>query len=289
MSVLRRLKPPRFCPADDYGGRYVINPYTRCEHMCVYCYGMRWWKRELKPKCDIEKLSEEVRLKKRVLPVEMALIVDPYTPSERRYGLTRRIINILYPRFPIILVTKSNLILRDVDILRQSNCLVEVTITTLDEGLAGIIEPGAPKPSLRMDTVKELNDQEVKCTVRIDPIIPFLTDNYDDLKKIVFEASRSGVEHITGGVLRSYGRSSILRVIKAAPHVGERLKRLYFEEGVLYGAEYFTPEPVRYRLMKTLRDLCDEVGISFSPCREGTLCRQLANSKCDGIDLLKSW
>jgi DNA repair photolyase len=108
-----------------------------------------------------------------------------------------------------------------------------------------------------MDAVKELNDHGVKCTVRIDPVIPFLTDNHEDLKKIVFEAGGSGVEHITGGVLRSYGKSSILRVVKATPHVGEKLKRLYFEEGVLYGAEYFTPEPVRYRLMKTLRDLCD--------------------------------
>jgi len=135
MSVLRRLKPPRFCPADDYGGGYVINPYTRCEHMCVYCYGMRWWKKELKPKCDVEKLREEVGLKK-VLPVEMALIVDPYTPSERRYRLTRRIISTLYPRLPIILVTKSNLVLRDLHILKQANCLVEVTITALNEELA---------------------------------------------------------------------------------------------------------------------------------------------------------
>lgn len=163
---------------------YCINPYIGCQHGCVYCFG-RFMTRFSKSKLnwgsfvEVKRNAPEVlqrqiiRLKKGL--VSLSTVTDPYQEAEKKYQLTRNILMILKENnFPFSILTKSNLVLRDIDILNKisrSNCDVGFSITTLDEEINRNFEPGAPAVKDRLDALKIINQEGIKTWVFIAPLL----------------------------------------------------------------------------------------------------------------------
>jgi DNA repair photolyase len=132
---------------------------------------------------------------------------DPYQPAERRYGTTRSILEQFSRRrgFRLSITTKSDLIARDIDLLREirrGNVLdVNITVTTTDDGLARKLEPKAPRPGLRLGAVRELADAGVSVGVFANPIMPLITDSEENLASVAEAAKRAGAGYFGGGIL----------------------------------------------------------------------------------------
>lgn len=291
--MLRNVVTRVIKPFDPWKGRlctcppkFSFDPYTGCEHKCLYCYASSYVKRfyECRPKKNLLKLvrGDVPRLPESAL-ISMSNSSDPYPPMEYELELTRRCLKEFQKsNLRILIITKSDLVLRDVDLLRSLRCAVTFTITTLDDNLASRLEPGAPPPSRRLYAVEMLSSEGIRVGVRIDPIIPHLNDeNFDNLLKEVRDA---GAIHITSSTFKPRPDSWI-RIEAAFPDVAERLRSLYFEEGERVARSHYLPKHVRFRLMKTVADECRRLGLTFACCREGFIDLSTGAS-CDGSHLI---
>jgi DNA repair photolyase len=191
---------------------YALNPYRGCQHGCIYCYSpetlreKREWGSFVEVKRNMPSvLAKELkRMEKGV--VGMGTVTDAYQPLEERFEVTRRCLEQLLKRdFPICIQTKSTLVLRDLDLIRQFSVKeVGLTITTLDEKYSKIFEPMASPPKTRLSTLKTLSSEGIDTWVFIGPIIPFVTDS--DLERLVSEVADSGAKKVINDRLRLRGR-----------------------------------------------------------------------------------
>jgi len=185
--------------------RYTINPYNGCEHDCVYCDGRS---QKYKMQADFEQtifvkedaaamLDARLRRSRVTLPdvVTMGGVCDSYQPAEKEFHVTRNILEVLLKNgFPLFLLTKSDLILRDMDIIAAINqktwASIAFTITTVDPDIARVLEPGASPPSQRLLAMKEFKDEhpEIQAGIAYMPIVPFIED------------SDESIDHVLGGV-----------------------------------------------------------------------------------------
>lgn len=162
---------------------YVINPYVGCQHACYYCYA-RFMKRFSGHKepwgsfVDVkinaaDLLQSEIRKKKRA-EVWMSGVCDPYQPLEAHYKLSRKCLEILADHnWPVIVQTRSSLVLRDLDILKRAEgCEVGLTITTADDEIRKLFEPNAPPIKERLNTLDELHRSGLRTYAMIAPILP---------------------------------------------------------------------------------------------------------------------
>lgn len=187
---------------------YALNPYVGCEHGCIYCYGRAMlrskvealsWGRFVKVKRNIHRvLAREARSSRFKGVVGVGTVTDPYQPLESRYMLTRRCIEVLSKakRFHVSIQTKSDLIVRDLDLLKPGVFDVGVTITTMDEDIAKLIEPRAPPPSRRISALEAISNLGIDTWIFLGPIIPYLNDDYNGIEIIVDNAKRIGCEII---------------------------------------------------------------------------------------------
>jgi DNA repair photolyase len=200
---------------------------------------------------------------------------------EAEAGLTRKCLAILSQHdCRIQIITKSTLVTRDTDLLGKVPCTVALTITTDDVNMAKLLEPQAPSPTERLKTVETLTSRGIPVSVRVDPIIPFVNDNPE---KLVATLAGMGVKHVTASTYKAKP-DNWHRVATAMPHVAEKLKPLYFEQGEKTGGYTLLPTDLRLKLMKNIRRLAVENGIKFGVCREGLA--QLNTAACDGSWLL---
>ena len=282
MNLISRFDPWRStlctCPP-----KLTFNPYTGCDHGCVYCYASSYIPKffDCRPKKDlIPRLKREAtRLKGEIISI--ANSSDPYPNLEAKTGLMRKCLEILSQHdCKIQIITKSNLVARDIDLLKKSPSTVSLTITTDDDKIAKFIEPHAPPASERLKTVKTLIKNGVPTSVRIDPIIPFVNDNP---KNLIKKLASTGVSHVTGSTykvkLDNWQRLSI-----ALPKIAERLKPLYFEKGEKISRYIYLPRDLRLKLMETVGSLAEKYGMKFGTCREGL--SSLNTAVCDGSWLL---
>jgi DNA repair photolyase len=181
---------------------YSLNPYFGCEHGCIYCYSRSVFQNEdvalnwggfVKAKENVvEVLSRELTRKPRGI-VGVSTVTDPYQPLESKLYLTRKCLQMLSSRgFPVSIQTKSNLILRDVDIIKPVNFDVEVTITTMDYDLAKKLEPKASSPDARAQVVEEFAAKKVETRIFLGPIIPGFNDSEESVRKVVEVAKKTG-------------------------------------------------------------------------------------------------
>lgn len=177
---------------------YVINPYVGCMHSCLYCYARFMkrftghtepWGKFVDVKVNAPDLVPAKTLKYRKKSIFLSSVTDPYNPLEKKYQLTRKILEKLIPLQPDLgIQTKSDLVLRDIDLLGQfKNCEVGLTITTLDDNLRKEIEPFASAVQNRIKALRELKEAGIKTYVFIGPILPFFTE----WKKIVYSTKES--------------------------------------------------------------------------------------------------
>jgi DNA repair photolyase len=208
-SLLSRVVSGRNLPFT-----WAINPYRGCEFACKYCYARYTHEfMELRSGLDFERkifvkqqaaalLHSELKKVKRGEEIAIGTATDPYQPAERRFEITRAILEELvrHAGLAIGIVTKSNLVTRDAEILRRvgehNRVFVNVTVTTMDTELARKLEPRAPRPDLRLEAVRQLNLAGVDSGVICAPVLPEITDSPRDLEAVVKAASKAGAKYI---------------------------------------------------------------------------------------------
>ncbi len=197
------------CDATRMPFEYTVNPYRGCEFGCKYCYarytheymemdGAQFENRIYAKQHAAELVRAELK-KITGATVAIGTATDPYQPAERRFGVTREILQVVAEqarggRFS--LVTKSDLVTRDIDLFREiarrNSMRVNVTITTLSASLARALEPRAPRPELRLAAVRRLAQAGIWTAVFAAPVVPAITDNAKDLDELARRAAASG-------------------------------------------------------------------------------------------------
>jgi DNA repair photolyase len=206
---------------------------------------------------------------------------DPYPRAEASEGLTRRCLEILAEsNCKIQIITKSNLVARDDDLLSKVPSTVALTVTTEDDHLARLIEPFAPLPSERLRAAQDLIKAGIPVSVRLDPIIPLVNDQPEGL---IADLACIGVKHLTCSTYKARP-DNWMRLTRAMPQVAEKLKPLYFQQGEKIGGSTLLPKALRFKLLKNMRDLALAQGMKFGVCREGLT--ELNTAACDGSWLM---
>lgn len=207
------------CTAARLPFTWTINPYRGCEFACKYCYARYTHEfMELRDGLDFERrifvkqqvgelLRRDLRKVKRGEEIAMGTATDPYQPAERRHNVTRAILEEFarHAGLQLGIVTKSDLVLRDTGLLRQiaarNQLFVNLTVTTTDAALARILEPRAPRPDLRLEAVRKLNQAGVPAGVICAPVLPGITDAPRQLDALVEATAAAGGRYIFANAL----------------------------------------------------------------------------------------
>ncbi|MGP9820949.1 PA0069 family radical SAM protein [Salinarimonas sp. NSM] len=226
----------------DIGFDYSINPYRGCEHGCFYCYARPSHAHHgLSPGLDFETklfakpdaaalLERELAARSYVpKPIALGANTDPYQPVERRYRITRSVLEVLAKRsHPVGIVTKSHLVTRDVDILgpmaERGLAKVAISLTTLDPVLARRMEPRAATPARRLDAIKRLTDEGIPVTVLVAPIVPAINDH--EIERILEAAHAAGAREAGYVLLRLPDELKGLARDWLIEHYPDRLERV---------------------------------------------------------------
>ena len=197
---------------------YSLNPYLGCSFSCSYCYvpylfrmKKEEWK-NVKAKVNMPSLLRKELRKKEKGIVGISSSTDAYQPYERKYEITRKCIQLLAEYgWKIDILTKSDLILRDMDIIKKSNAKIGVTITTFNEDVLPIWEPYASRPQGRLEAIKKFSDAGLFTYIFFGPVFPFMKD--EEIKYCIEEFVNSGVKevivdslHIKQGMLHEIER-----------------------------------------------------------------------------------
>ena len=165
--------------------------------------------------------------------------------------------------------------------MRENPFMVSITILSVDDGLSSKLEPGAPKSSRRFKAIESLIEANIATTVRIDPIIPFLNDNLEELMHNVAEL---GILHVTCSTYK-VKPDNWKRFSHAFPGIAEKLEPLYYKSGKRIGGSTYLSKTLRFGLMKKAQELAQKNNLKFSCCREGF---QFNSVVCDGSWVLDS-
>jgi DNA repair photolyase len=285
LDVIRDFDPwgDKLCTCPK---KYSLSPYTGCDHGCLYCYITSYIPRafECRPKEDlIERVKRDLHRMDGNRAINMSNSSDPYPTIEARMELTRSCLELFaHEGCRVLVMTKSDLVARDADLLVKMPAAVSVTITTLDEKLSRKLEPNAPGPRRRLNAIKKLGACKVPVAIRLDPIIPGLNDA--DIEQTIKAAAASGAKHVTSSTFKPRP-DSWRRIQKVFPEVDANLEPLYFEYGERHHNSRYLPRELRLKLMNKVKKACDENGLTFASCREG-LQRIATAPSCDGSHLI---
>ena len=221
-SILRKHKKIDSWFLSHYG----MNLYRGCTHNCVYCDGRSEgyyvegeFGRDVAVKMNAaEILRRELDPKRKRTPFKRSFIMvgggvsDSYQPLEKKYELTRRALEVVYEHnFPVHMLTKSTLIERDINILKNINerirAIVSFSFSSVDDDISAVLEPGVPPPSARLETIKRFKEAGIACGMFLLPVIPFVTDSLELIEAAVGKASEVGIDFIIfGGMTLKEGR-----------------------------------------------------------------------------------
>ena len=239
---------------------YTLNPYHGCSVNCLYCYirGSKYggntthktYAKANAPEILVKQLKKRAKNKEYGL-IALATSSEPYPKIEEELKLTRTILQIIARfKFPVSILTKSTLVLRDMDILKKINenailpadlkpklkggAVVSFSFSTPDEKLAKILEPNAPTPKERLETMKKFKDEGFKVGVCYMPVLPFLSDSDKQIEKMVVLAKNYGADSILTAGLTLFGdepkdcKTAYYKVIERNfPEILEKTKRLF--------------------------------------------------------------
>ena len=254
---------------DDYFGiRYTMNLYRGCQFGCIYCdsrstcYGIENFSDVLVKENALDLLEKELRSKRSKGTIGTGSMNDPYMPIEKKMELTRGALKLIEKyRFPLHVITKGDLVVRDTDLLKEISkvyAAVSFTITASDDKLAKQIEPHAPASAKRFEAIKKLSDEGIYTGIVLTPILPFITDTKENIKEIVVKAKEAGAGYILcwfGMTIREGQREYFYNELdKRFPGLKEKyIKR--------YRNNYSCPVPSNDELYKIFNDLCQKVKI----------------------------
>jgi DNA repair photolyase len=256
-------------------GYYGMNIYRGCTHGCIYCdsrskcYGFTHPFEDIEVKQNAPELLEKtLKSKRKKCMIGTGAMSDPYMHCEKELELTRRSLEIILKNgFGVTVQTKSDLILRDIDLLSEINhsakCVVQITLTTYDDELCRILEPNVCNTKRRIEVLEELRKNGIPTIVWLTPILPFINDTEDNITAILNECVRVGVKGIIdfgmGLTLREGDREYYYAALdKYFPGMKERYIRRY-------GNAYELPSPNAKELMGLFQRICKDNGILSTP------------------------
>ena len=190
--------------------RYDINIYRGCSHRCIYCYAQYSHEYidggnffgDIYAKTNIADVLKSELATFVPEPVNLGGVCDSYQHAERDLKLTKSVLEQLEQHnIPIVFSTKSTLVLRDIDLLKKMDARVALTVTTMDETVAKLIEPGAPSPKQRIAAAAELRKNGIKTGIHMMPIIPYLTSSAESLEAVYRAAKNAGAGYVLAGGL----------------------------------------------------------------------------------------
>lgn len=257
------LSPIKGGPDPYFGIAYSMNIYRGCQHQCIYCdsrskvYNTGDFAHIRVKSNAIDLLEIKLRKLKTKGTIGTGSMNDPYMPIEKSEELYRKALQIIKNyRFPVHIITKSNLVLRDAEILKQISktyCAVSFTITTMDDELAKIIEPGAILPSERIRAIRTLSQMGIYTGVILTPVLPYLTNTNENIVSIINATVKAGGKYILGwmGLTQREGQREYFynKLDQHFPDLSEKYKSLY-------GLDYNCPAPNGNELYKTFKDYC---------------------------------
>jgi len=256
-------------PDPWFGIKYTMNLYRGCQHQCIYCdsrsecYQIENFADILVKSNAIELLRAELRRKRVKGTVGTGSMNDPYMPLEATRGLTGQALQVIAERgFPVHVITKSDLVLRDTDTLVAINAVyaaVSFTVTAADDALSRQVEPGAPPTSRRFAAVAALAARGIVTGVTLMPVLPFIEDSEDNIVEIVRRAHASGAAYILpafGMTLRDRQRAYYyVELDRLFPGLREKYERRY-------GDRYSCGVPNADRLERIFREECARLGLA---------------------------
>lgn len=248
---------------------YAVNPYTGCFHKCIYCYA-RFMKRftghqeEWGEFVDVKTnapqvLSRELSRASKGI-VSLSSVTDPYQPLEKKYELTRKCLQkLLLYRFSIIIQTKSSLALRDIELLSKFlKCEVGFTITTVDDEVRKKVEIRSSPVEERLAALEEFHDHGISTYAFLGPMLPYITDNEEDLTNLIQSLVKAKVDCVIVDRLnlRWSVWPSIIKFLKQHyPNLVTEYRRIFWSKN-----DYF--KKIKLKIMK----LCDKYGVSCEFC-----------------------
>ena len=256
-------------------GMNGMNIYRGCTHGCIYCdsrsacYHFTHEFEDIEVKQNAPELLEKaLRSKRTKCMIGTGAMSDPYMHCEEELELTRRCLEIINRyEFGLAIQTKSDRILRDIDLLDEINqkakCVVEMTLTTYDDNLCSTLEPNVCNTKRRIEVLEMMKECGIPTVVWLSPILPFINDTEENITAILEECVRIGVKGIVcfgmGLTLREGDREYYDAALdKHFPG----LKDKYIKT---YGYQYELPSPNTESLMKIFTDICKEHGILYRP------------------------
>lgn len=267
------------CNSERVPFRWTVNPYRGCEFGCRYCYArytheyMELDGDEFESKIYVKKdagaLAERDLSSEKIWGEHIAIgtATDPYQPAEKEFGATRAILERMAERkgLSLSITTKSNQVVRDIDLLQrisqQSSITIHMTVTTLRTRLARMLEPRAPRPDLRLEAIRKLREAGINVGVNAMPVLPGLTDREDDLDALVRAARDSGAQWLAANVLflmPSSWKPFIAFLDAKFPRLARRYRDFYRGYGD-------APEEYRKRIKELVDGLRRKYGLGSRP------------------------
>ena len=252
-----------------------MNIYRGCSHGCIYCDSRSKCYQFTHPFEDIEVkqnapelLEKALRSKRKKCMIGTGAMSDPYMHCEEKLGLTRKCLEIIRDyEFGLAIQTKSDRIMRDIDLLDEINqkakCVVQMTLTTYDDDLCRILEPNVCNTKRRIEVLEEMQKRGIPTIVWLTPILPFINDTEENVSSILSECVRVGVKGIInfgmGLTLREGDREYYYAALdKHFPGMKQR----YIQR---FGNSYEIPSPNTKALQGILRRICKESGMLSNP------------------------
>lgn len=250
-----------------------INPFRGCEHGCIYCdsrsnvYNIPGDFSDIIVKENaVELLQKELSKKRKKYIVKTGSMCDPYTISEKKLELTRKLLKVIDDNhFGVSILTKSDLILRDMDLLlsinKHSKAIVCFTLTTTDDALCKLVEPYASVASKRIEALKKFNENGISTGVWMCPILPFIEDNVENIQSIIRACSEVGVKFIInfgmGTTIRDGSREYFYQKLD------EKFPGIKAKYQQLFGYKYECPSPRAMKLQKVFVEECNKYNIKY--------------------------
>ena len=271
------------CTSERMPFRWTINPYRGCEFGCVYCYARYTHDfLELRDPLDFERRIFVKRMAAQVLArtlsrtpigedaIAIGTATDPYQPAERKFRLTRSMLEVFanLAGLNLSITTKSALVTRDLDLLmkinRRSHLQVNISLITLDRRLQRLLEPRAPRPALRLRALNELVRAGIRCNILMMPIIPGLTDEPAGIETVIRAARRAGADGV-------WWRSLYLKPAAARrfiPFIRERFPQLAPRIDEFYARHVYAPAAYDDRMRAIFDRLRQRHGFALSRERD---------------------
>lgn len=223
--------------------RYGMNIYRGCHHNCSYCDGRSEgyyvegeFGNDVAVKVNApEILRRELDPRRKRKPLKSGYIMmgggvgDSYQPVEKEYELGRQVLSIIHEHtFPVHILTKSNLVTRDIDILKkinqQNRAIVSFSFSSVHEKISGIFEPGVSSPAERLDAIAFLKSEGISCGMFLMPVIPFITDSPTMIEAAIVKGKEAGIDFVSfGGMTLKEGRQKAFFSRRIEEHYPELL------------------------------------------------------------------